>query len=590
MQFERDHAIRELARQKMTIRGDLVFTPQRSGGEAYYIIEDPVNSKFHRVGLAEYAFISLLDGKTAVGEALRAVAEAAPENALSEQEAAGICKWLVESELAHTPESSQASRLVDKARSARQAASWQRYNPIVFRLPLLRPNRLFESLAARLGWIHSRQALAAWLFVTVMGAYQVALHWDRFLVSSRGVLAPGNWLWLLVSWIALKVVHETSHGIACHRHGGTVREAGVLLILFAPIAYIDVTSSWRFRSKWQRIHTAAAGMYIEGFIAGLAALVWSATAPGSLNNVCHNLVIMASFTTVVINANPLMRFDGYYILSDLAEIPNLYGEGQQYLSYWARRYLLGVPAARPSWSRARGVVVPLYGAAALCWRVLVSTCLVIAATALFRGAGVVLAALAAALWLGVPTARCVRYLFRGKAGETPSLVRLSATAGAAAVIIPVLLVALPWPGLRRAPAVVEYSPLTRVRTVSSGFIRALPVRRRRRACDPGERPARIGSGPVADRGRAVQTELPHVQAGRRDGRVSGRTQEPGIARDQEPRKGLPGRPARRACPGARQDHRPRSTVDARHVPGRRRSATVHRGRTAQRAAPFHFPG
>ena len=475
MEPAKDYAIRELGRQKITLRADLVFTPHNSRDGAYYVVEDPVNSKFHRVGLCEYAFISLLDGDTEVGDALQTVAETSPEYALSESEAASVCKWLIESELAQTLESSQPNRLVDKARSVQRTQSWQRWNPIIFRLPLFRPNRLFEALTPWGGWMHSRPAFVAWLAVTALGAYHVMADWDRFLASSQGILAPGNWLWLLLSWLVLKIVHEVSHGVACRRYGGAVREAGVLLILFAPIAYIDVTSSWRFRSKWQRIHVAAAGMYIEMFIAALAALVWSGTGAGPLSNVCHNLVIMASFVTLMINANPLMRFDGYYIFSDLLEIPNLYADGQQYLTYWARRYVLGIPVTRPSWSRSRSLIVPLYGTASLCWRIMVSACLLIAATTLFRGAGVVLAVLAAMLWFGMPVGQCFRNMYRAKAGQKPSLARLVVLVGLAVVVFPGFLFAVPWPGARRAPAVVEYSPCTPVRAASSGFVRELLV-------------------------------------------------------------------------------------------------------------------
>ncbi|MFV2067561.1 MAG: HlyD family efflux transporter periplasmic adaptor subunit [Pirellulales bacterium] len=473
---EKDYAIRELARLRLTVRSDLIFAPRGADRDGYYVIEDPIRSKFHRVGMAEYAFISLLDGQIQVGDALQKVARISPEYALSEQQAATICKWLIESELAFTPESSQAGRLIERARTGEAARSWQRFNPIVFRIPLLHPSRTIGLLTPWLSWIHSPGGFLAWGVVTATALYQIVSRWDRFVASSEGILAPGNWLWLLLSWIGLKIAHEVSHGVVCHRYGGTVREAGLLMILFAPIAYVDVTSSWRFRSKWQRIHTAAAGMVIEILIASLAALLWSATPPGPLNNVCHNVVIMAGLTTMVININPLMRFDGYYILSDLLEIPNLYGDGQQYWSYWARRYLWGMPATRPSWSRARAWVVPSYGAAAICWRIVISLCLVIGAAALFHGAGIVLASAAVVLWLGGPIVRCFRSLSPRHGGGSPSLFRAALTVVVFVAVTPAILFGIAWPAGKRAPAVVEYAPLTPVRVLSAGFIRELHVR------------------------------------------------------------------------------------------------------------------
>ena len=434
MEVQKDYAIRELGRLELRLRHDLVFTPHRTGTDAYYVVEDPVNSKFHRIGLAEYTFISLLDGHTSINDVLSMVAQVSPERAISENEAASICKWLVESGLAHTTESSQANQLLAKAQTKERSVAVQRWNPIVFRLPLFRPNRFFEKLLPALGWMHCRAAMAAGCLLTLIALYQVAASWDRFVVSSRGIFTPTNWLWLFLSWLALKFIHETSHGLVCKRYGGAVREAGVMFILFVPLAYVDVTDSWRFRSKWQRIQTAAAGMYCEMLVAAIACFIWNATDEGTLNNVCHNVMVMASFMTVLVNANPLMRFDGYYICSDLFEIPNLYSSGQQYLSYWAQKYLLGVPVSRPSWSRSRARLITMYGVAALGWRVIFCAGLIIAAATLFHGAGIVLAVLAVVLWAGLPAVRFAKYLLGGQSENAPNLSRFLKTAGTMAVV------------------------------------------------------------------------------------------------------------------------------------------------------------
>lgn len=458
---------------KLALRGDLTFTPQMMRGESYYVIEDEINSKFHRVGIVEYAFISLLDGRTTVGEALSMAAAAAPQHALSEHEAAAICTWLIDSDLASISQSSRASSVARPVPQQDKRVSWRRFNPLVLRLPLFHPDRLFQRLLPWLGWMHSPIALAIWLALALAAVYHVAARWEQFLLSSDGILAPGNWLWLLTGYVALKFIHELSHGIVCKKYGGFVREAGVILILFAPLPYVDVTSSWRFRSKWPRIQTAAAGIYIEMLIAAVSSLIWCATEPGLVNHVCHNLVIMASLMTLVINANPLMRFDGYYIASDLLEIPNLYAAGQQYVRYWMRRHLLGVSAQAPSWSRSRRILVPFYGLASMFWRILICASLIVGASRLFHGAGIVLAVLAALLWVGMPAAGFAKYLLWGRPGEKPNLLRFAAIAGTAATLCTALVVAVPWPAGRQAPAIVEYEPLTVIRAGSAGFVKDL---------------------------------------------------------------------------------------------------------------------
>ncbi len=378
-------------------------------------------------------------------------------------------------DLAHTDESSHGSRLARSSQTAIRRKALASWNPLSFRVPFGRPDRVFARLCSWMSWIHSPPALFGWLVLIVVGAYLVFSDWDRFAASSHYVFAPENWLWLTACWVVLKIVHEVSHGVVCHQYGGTVRETGIMFILFAPLAYVDVTSSWRFRSRRERIHVAAAGMYGELLVAALAVLVWSNTHSGWLNNLCFNTIFMASIATLVFNANPLMKFDGYYILSDSLLLPNLYASGQQDLRYMAKRYMLGINSTLPDWSRRDAVIIRAYGVASLVWRVLVSAGMIITAATLFHGAGIVLAGVALVLWLGLPAMSFIRYLFFGKPGERPSRLRFCCTAGSAVTTFVAVFGFVPWPGARNAPAVVEYSPHTVVRAFSAGFVREIYV-------------------------------------------------------------------------------------------------------------------
>jgi len=475
MSTQPDVTVRDPGSLRLQLRGDLHFTPQWSGGTAYYMVEDPVGSRFFRLGIEEYALVSLLDGDTSLDDALSLLSSKMPHHRLAAQDAAAICKWLVDANLAHTEQSRGAERMAAAVTSQQQRARLERINPLMFRIPLCRPDELFRRLAAPLSGLFSPVAVALWCVLVVVGAYHVFAGWERFAVSSQGVFAPTNWIWLAGCWVVLKLVHETAHGVACRRFGGPVRELGVLMVLFAPLAYVDVTTSWRFRSRRQRIVVAAAGMAVELAIAAAAAVAWSHTQSGWLNHVCYNVIVMAGISTLLFNANPLMKFDGYYILSDLLAIPNLSVNGQQQLRYWARKYLLGVPATLPAWPGPQVAIIRIYGVAAFCWRVFVCVGLTIAASALFHGAGVVLAGTAAVLWLGLPTVRLCKYLWFGKQGERPHRVRFACTAGMVGGALVAVMMWVPWPGAHRAPAVVEYAPFTVVRAGGAGFVREILV-------------------------------------------------------------------------------------------------------------------
>ena len=259
-------------------------------------------------------------------------------------------------------------------------------------------------------------------------------------------------------------------GWPAKKFGGHVREAGIVLIALAPIPYVDVTSAWRFPSKWKRIFVSAAGMYTEIFVAALATLLWARSEPGLVKQQAQNVMITASFITLLFNANPLMRFDGYYMLSDYLEIPNLYGLGQHFTRYVGRRYFMGVKARLPQWSVRKAILIKIYGVLSMFWRILICASILIGVATLFEGAGVVVAIAGAILWVAYPIWQLCVYILNGNSREKPNLFRFAMTGGSAAIVILGTLL-MPEPGGVRAPAVVSYEPLHVIRAPHDGFIR-----------------------------------------------------------------------------------------------------------------------
>jgi putative peptide zinc metalloprotease protein len=141
---------------------------------------------------------------------------------------------------------------------------------------------------------------------------------------------------------ATKVIHELGHGIACRHYGGECHQIGVILLVFSPTLYCDVSDSWMLPDKWQRIIIGAAGMLIESIVSSLALFGWWFTQPGLLNHLLLNVFFVSAVTTVIFNLNPLMRYDGYYMLSDLLEIPNLSRKAQRLFQETFGWYCLGI--------------------------------------------------------------------------------------------------------------------------------------------------------------------------------------------------------------------------------------------------------
>ena len=459
----------------ITLRDDIRFRPQRYGGESCYVIEDPTSSSFFRMGVAEYTLISLFDGEHTIRDAMHNASAVLGKNAFNENQVAAIARWLVDCGLARTNTSSEAQRLHRKSNEARRLERQQWMNPLITRIPVFSPEPLLDRFAPSLMWLASTPMFFAWLMTLLVAIHQLVTYSDRLHFDTANLLAPHNWLWLGLTWLGLKFVHETAHAVVCRKFGGEVREAGIVLIAMAPICYVDVTSSWRFRSKWKRIFVAAAGMYAELFVGAVAALIWIHTDPGPANQMALNVLLLSTVTTLLFNANPLMRFDGYYILSDLLEIPNLATRGQEYVSYLGRRYFYQVDLKCPVGGWNEGWVIRTYGLLAMLWRILITISIGLVAATLFHGLGLALVAMAAVLYVGVPLFQNVKYFLYGRDHEQPQRLRCAALAVTVIAAAMLLGIYSPWPWSVRAPAIVDYQPGGKVRAGVDGFVAELLV-------------------------------------------------------------------------------------------------------------------
>lgn len=455
-----DFAVREIEATAPRMREDLRWSFQEIGGEGNYLLEDPLTGRFYRLGQREHHFVKSLDGRRTVAQIVAELA-AGPNDkmALDANEATSLVRMLTDSGLVASHDSEHADRLWDEVNRPReqQQALGKMGQLLFLKVPLGNPDRFFAFLARTIGWIASPGFAIVWLAVTLWGGFAVYQHWDRFRDQMAGVFDFGN-LWVLgLLWVLLKAFHECWHGIVCRRFGGAVPEAGVtLLLLTTPLGYVNATSSISFPSKWQRIAVAAAGIYGELFLAAIAAVVWTKLDPGPVSAALHQVVVLSSLTTVLFNANPLMRFDGYYILSDLLDIPNLYSKGQSVTRWLMRRWVLGLKKAKfPLRSNERAAVIGIYGICAAVWRVVVIIGLLSAAVSMFEGAGLIIAAIAASAMILQGLTGSIRYLKKSAAADGLRPGRLFLRLGFLTAVVTAALMLIEIAPTAKAPAVVQ---------------------------------------------------------------------------------------------------------------------------------------
>ncbi len=470
-----DPSTLETSSSRLRLADELIFAPQAHGQKTCYHVEHPSQGKFYRVGYPEYVFLSLLDGSRTVAQALTITARMLGSKALSHARGIEVATWLVDHRLASFADHESAWSPHHLEPNSRLGARFKRLNPFWMKCAFGSPDRLLTTVLPIFGWMFSAWGMFAGISVIFVGAGCIISSWSKFLSNATTVLTPHNWLWMILAWLSLKLIHELSHALACKYHGGEVRETGVILILLAPMAYVDVTSCWRFPSRWQRIHVAVAGMYAELVVAAVSAITWTYVDSPVAHHLLFNVIVLASLSTLLFNANPLMRFDGYYILADVADIPNLASDGNRFLRAAACRIFFGQKQRSLQVLGVQRWLVRCYGVAAAAWRVLICVSLVTAASVLFHGAGLVIAMFGVVSWFGVPLWKLGLDLQRRLHEQRPSFVRATVLATTLTAVSAAILLWVPWPGVMKAPVVVDYSDLSVVRCGASGFVSHMHV-------------------------------------------------------------------------------------------------------------------
>lgn len=468
------------------LRSHIEIHRQQYRDETWFILQDQSSPQQHRFSAAAYKCIGVMDGQRTVQEILELLEANGDDQAPTPDDLSKLIAQLHEVDAIQCEITPDLGELL--LRGERQSRrQWQnRLNPLSGSFRLFDPDRLLTLLVPALSPLQGWVGALLWIAVVGLAALQAAIHWSELThdVIDR-ILTPQN---LAVIWLlfpVLKMFHEFGHGLAVKIHGGDVHEMGVLLIALQPVPYVDASEASVFRSKWQRILVGAAGMIVELFIAALALFIWLNTEPGMVRNLAYNLVWIAGISTVFFNANPLMRYDGYYILADYLEIPNLRARSHQYSRYLCERYLFGSSELIPdavTWSERIWLVS--YSLAAFVYRVLALGTFTLVIASKFFFLGVLLALFGIISWLLVPSYSALHYLFKN---PNIRIVRRRAFAVSAllGLVSILLLFWVPLPLRTRAEGVIWIPEQARLRAAIDGFVDRIVAQPGSRV-EPGE--------------------------------------------------------------------------------------------------------
>jgi len=310
------------------LRGDLKITAAPLRGRRSFVVKDPVSLKYFRWGAKEHRLATLLDGRRNATDVLQIMQREFPDEEFGEQNLQATMNHFLNAGLLITDGTvaqrifHHQTRMIKKVKRSKLWLSILS-KIISFKITLFDPDLLLMQMNRRLKFFWSWPAVAVLLAMLAAGAWFLTL--DRGSLSQRMPDILG-WQNLVILWVVLilvKVVHEFGHGLSCKHFGGEVHEMGAMFILFSPFLFCNATDSWVFQEKRKRMTVNFAGIYMELFLASVAAILWVVTQPGMFNQICFNVMLVCSVTTIFFNVNPLMKYDGYYALSDAIEVPNL---------------------------------------------------------------------------------------------------------------------------------------------------------------------------------------------------------------------------------------------------------------------------
>jgi len=370
----RDSLVSSSAR-KLPIRkrADLSARRQRYHGQSYWVIKEPVGLNYFRFHEEEYAILQMLDGESSLDDIKERFEAQFPPQKITLEELQQFLGMLHRSGLVVVSVPGQGKQL-NKRRSERRRKELlgALTNILCIRFKGFDPDRLLTRMLPYFRWLFSPVTVAFCVLLALAALSLVLVEFDVFRSKLPGFyqfFTPYNAIWLAVTLGATKVIHEFGHGLSCKYFGGECHEMGVMFLVLTPCLYCNVSDSWMLPNKWHRAAIGAAGMYIEVVLASLATFVWWFSEPGMLNHLALNTMFIASVSTVLFNANPLLRYDGYYILADITEIPNLRQKATQILSRKLGWWCLGIePVEDPFLPERNQVFFMLYTVASVFYR------------------------------------------------------------------------------------------------------------------------------------------------------------------------------------------------------------------------------
>lgn len=354
-------------------RPDIVVKKMSYQGEPYWVCKDALDQQYHHLNEQEYAIYSWLDGKISFDEIkARFEIEHTPFR-VNHKELAQVLGRFHEQSLVISTDASQGAKLLEMGREKQRSELKQKFMSIyALKWKGFDPERFLNATNPYVRWFFAKPTIMAVMSLVLLSVVWLTLHYEQFLARAPSFwefLDPSNWLMLGIVVGCTKLVHEFGHAYAFKRFGGEVHEIGVMVFFFVPTMYCNTSDSWLLKDKWARIAVALGGVYVELFIFSIATFVWWFGTTPTVEGIAINLMFACSLSAVLVNGNPLLKYDGYFVMADLVEVPNLAKQSSDQVRRWFMVHGLGIKDEASQWISGPNKRLMLgYGIAAYLFR------------------------------------------------------------------------------------------------------------------------------------------------------------------------------------------------------------------------------
>lgn len=460
---------------KPRLRAHVRFHRTLFRGQVWYVLQDRTSGRFHRFSPEAYLVVSLLDGQRTMEQVWTIASQRLGDDALTQDDVLRLLGRLHAADVLFGDVPPDVAEMAERGREQRRRRLMgSLMNPLALRIPLLDPDEVLNATAPLGRLVFSWFGAAAFLALLLYAGLLAGAHWQALAGNvADHVLAAENILLIVLAYPFVKALHELGHAYAVKRWGGEVHEIGVMFLVFMPVPYVDASDSVAFAEKWRRALVGGAGILVELFLAAVALIVWVEAESGLVRAFAFNVMLIGGISTLVFNGNPLLRFDGYYVLSDLLEIPNLGQRANAYVGYLIQRHGFGVTGAtNPVTAPGEAPWLLGYAVASFLYRMLVAVAIALLVATQFFILGILIAIWSLVLMVGVPLAKHLRFLLASPVLRRTRGRAFAVTGGALAVLAAGLFL-VPLPHATLAEGVVWVRGDAAVHAGADGMVAAL---------------------------------------------------------------------------------------------------------------------